>query len=204
MLKIVTCICLVNSLFAVEMTVKKDDVIVSINTQKTTLKKGQKQELTEGSTICFVDGKGKVVIPALKKQLKKPGRCLMVPLSEGTVTSYMADMKHKATIALWDSSESVRHGTGTKGQTEFNNDGAFILTPEQKELVIYGKEFGPLPVVVHLLDANGGEVMSFENEESETTLVRIGKQNLKTGMTVEVYNGFEELMLSKKVIVKGL
>jgi len=202
MLKIITGISLVTSLFAVEMTVKKDDVVVSINTQQIRLQKGQKQELAGGSTICFVDGKGKVVIPELKKQLKKPGRCLMVPLAEGSVTSYVADMKHKASIALWDSSESVRHGAGTKGQTEFENDGAFVLTPTQEELVIFGKEFGPLPVVVVLKDANGNELMSFENEESKTTLVHIGKHNLKTGMKVEVYNGFEELMLSKKVVVE--
>jgi hypothetical protein len=204
MRKIVLSALLVSSLFAVDMQVKKGDVIVNINTQEVAFKKGSKSVLSEGTTICYVSGKGKVVIPELKKQLKKAGRCLMVPIAEGSVTTYMQDMKNKATVAFWDSSESVRHGAGTKGQTEFNNDGAFVLTPDQKELVIFGKEFGPLPVVVVLQDADGNEIMSFENEESETTLVHIGKQTLKTGMSVEVYNGFEELMLSKKVVVEGM
>jgi hypothetical protein len=204
MKKIVLGLCLTVSLFAVDIEVKKGDVLVSINAQEVKFKKGDKSALEEGTTICYKSGEGKVAIPELKKQLKKPGRCLMIPISEGSATSYIADMKNKATVAFWDSSESVRHGAGTKGQTEFDTEGSFVVKSEEKELLIYGKEFGPLPVLVVLKDEAGSELMSFENEESETTLVRIGKQNLKTGMSLEIYNGLEELMLSKKVVVEGM
>lgn len=204
MKKIVLSTCMAVSLFAVDMQVKKGDVVVSINTQEVNFKKGDVSTLDEGTTICYVSGEGKLAIPELKKQLKKAGRCLMVPISEGSATSYMADMKNKATVAFWDSSESVRHGAGTKGQTEFDAEGSFIVKAEEKELLIYGKEFGPLPVLVLLKDESGNELMSVENNESETTIVHIGKKSLKTGMSVEIYNGFEELMLSKKIVVEGM
>jgi len=203
MFKIIALSLVVSSLFGVQMSVKKADVLVSINTQELSMHKGEKKELKEGTTLCYINGKGKVVIPALKKQLKKSGRCLVTPLSSSTAQSYASSIKDMATIAFWDSSESVRHGAGTKGETEFDSSKPFVLNKGQKELLIYGKEFGPLPVVVTLKDAKGNEIMSFENDESETTIVHIGKNKLKTGMSVEIYNGFEELMLSKKVMVKN-
>ena len=203
MFKIIGLSLVVSSLFAVQMNVKKGDVFVNINTQEVNLKKGEKKELQEGTTLCYIKGKGKVVIPTMKKQLKKSGRCLMIPLSTTTAQSYASSIKSMATVAFWDSSESVRHGAGTKGETEFDSDEPFVIGKKQKELIIYGKEFGPLPVMVVLKDSAGQEVMVFQNEESETTIVHIAKNQLATGMSLEVYNGFEELMLSKKIILKG-
>lgn len=203
MKKLILLSLVVSSLLSVEMKVKKGEVLVSINAQEVSLQKGDVRELAEGTTICYLSGKGKVAFPALKKQLKKPKRCLMVPISESSAQTFASDIKDKLTIAFWDSSESVRHGAGTKGETEFDSEGAFILTPEQSELLIYGKEFGPLPVLIVLKDESGEEVLSFENEDSETTIVHIGKSQLTTGMTLEIYNGFEELMLSKNIIIEG-
>jgi len=194
---------LISSVFAVEMKVKKADVIVSINTQEVKLKKGDVKNLQEGTTICFLSGKGKVAIPDLKKQLKKPNRCLMIPISDSAVQSYASDIKGKLEVAFWDSSESVRGGKGTKGETTFESEGSFVLSPEQNELIVFGKEFGPLPVLVVLKDKDGNEVMRFENEESETTIIRIAKKQLATGMVVEVYDGFEALLLSKPVVIEG-
>lgn len=203
MKKLILLSLVVSSLLAVEMKVKKGEVIVSINAQKVSLQKGDVKELAEGTTICYLSGKGKVAFAALKKQLKKPKRCLMIPISESSAKSFASDIKNKLTIAFWDSSESVRHGAGTKGETEYESEGAFVLTPEQNELVIYGKEFGPLPVSVVLTNKEGNEVAVFENEESEVTLFRISRYLLENEMKLEIFNGFEELMLSKKIVVEG-
>jgi len=194
---------LVSSLLAVEMKVKKAEVFVSINAQKVSLQKGDVKELVEGTTICYLRGKGKVIFPSLKKQLKKPKRCLLIPISESAAQTYAGDIKNKLTVAFWDSSESVRHGAGTKGETEFESEGSFVLTPKQNELLIYGKEFGPLPVLIVLKDENGAEVLSFVNEDSETTIVSIGRGQLHTGMSLDIYNGLEELLLSKKIILES-
>jgi hypothetical protein len=35
-------------------------------------------------------------------------------------------------------------------------------------------------------------------------MVHIGRNQLTTGMSLEIYNGFEELMLSKQIIVEGM
>jgi len=204
MKKLILLSLVMSSLLAVEMKVKKGEVLVSINAQEVHLQKGDVKEFTEGTTICYLKGKGKVAFPTLKKQLKKPKRCLMIPISESSAQTYAADIKNKLTVAFWDSSESVRHGAGTKGETEFDSEGAFVLSAQQSELLIYGKEFGPLPVLVILKDESGEEVLSFENEDSETTIVHIGRNQLTTGMSLEIYNGFKELMLSKKIIVEKM
>jgi len=44
--------------------------------------------------------------------------------------------------------------------------------------------------------------MEFENDESDVTFIRIAKDSLKTGMTLEVYNGFEEPLMQRKIIVE--
>lgn len=201
MIKLVMLVTLVSSLFAVEAKVKKADVVLSIDTKEVSLKKGSVVELTEGTTVCFVSGKGKFVIPALKKQLKKPKRCLMIPISQSELVSYTEDIKNKLTVAFWDSSESVRHGSGTKGETEYDSNENLVVSENQKELFIMG-EFGPLDVLVVLRDSDGEEVLVFENSDSDVTIVRIAKEQLKSGMKLEIYNGFEDLLLSKNIVVE--
>lgn len=199
MFKILSLGLLIPSLYATTLEVKKADVKASINTQEIVLKKGTTQKIEEGSTICYLEGKGKLLIPEYKRQLKKAGRCFMVPLSESTARSYANSLKNMATVAFWDSTESVRHGAGTKGEVEFDNKDSILLAKDQKEVLIYGNSFGPLPVVVLLKDKNGQEVLSYENEESETTIVRINRKYIDDGMSLEIYNGFEELLVSKKI-----
>jgi len=195
---------MISSLSAIDVKVKKGDVNLSINTHKLSMQKGQTRELKEGSTICYVSGDGKLVIKELRVQLKKAGRCVMIPISKESASSYMVDMKNKMKIAFWDSTESVRHGVGTKANTEFDSSKNIFITAQQKELLLYSKEFGPLPVNVMLKDKNGQVLMNVENESSDITIVHIAKGQLKTGMHIEVYNGFDELLLSKKIIVEKI
>lgn len=201
MFKYIILLAVTSSLFAVQATVKKADIVVNINAKEMALKKGASIELPEGSTVCFVSGKGKLAIKALKKQLKKPKRCLMVPISKSQAISYMADVKKKLTISLWDSSESVRHGAGTKGQTEYDTSAPLVVKADQKELLVTG-EFGPLDVLVVLLDKEGNEVIAVENSDSDMTIVRIAREQLQTGMTLKISNGFEEVVVSKKIVVE--
>ncbi len=193
---------LISTLNAVNVEVKKADVLVNINTQEVLLKKGEVKNLQEGTTICYMDGKGKLTFKELKKQLKKKGRCLMIPLNKSASKNYLADMKHKFEIAYLDSSESISHGTGTKGQTIFKKSGKLLVKAKDSELIIYSKEFGPLPVSIVLKNKNGKKLMHFENDESDITFIRIAKRFLKTGMVVEVYNGFEEQLMQRQIILK--
>lgn len=197
MLKVLLLFIVVGSVYAVELVVKKADVEVNINSQKLTLSKGKKINLEEGSTICYLAGKGKIVISELKKQLKKPGRCLSVPISESMAEVYMKSLKKAIVTNFLDSTERVKHGVGTKGI----NNGAQIGFTET-ELVIISEEFGPLPVTAVIKDESGEELYSFENEESDVTAFRISKSLLKPGMVVEVYNGFEEFLLDEKIVIQ--
>ena len=201
MFKIVVLAALMSSLFAIEAEVKKENIVVNIDTKDVSLNKDSVIDLKEGSTVCFVRGKGKLVIPLLKKQLKKPHRCLMVPISESELLSYTTDIKNKLTVAFWDSSESVRHGTGTKGATEYDSSKNIVVHKHQTELLVMG-EFGPLQVLVTLVDETGKEILVIENSDSDVTIVKIARNKLKRGMRLNIYNGFEELLLSKKIVIE--
>ena len=201
MFKLMIFLALTSSLFAVSAKVKKADVIVNINTKEVSLKKGSTIELSEGTNICFVGGEGKLVIAELKKQLKKPKRCLIIPISESQALSYATDIKNKLTVAFWDSSESVRHGAGTKGEAQYDSSQDLVIGENQSELLFMG-EFGPLEVLVILRNSEGQEILVFENSDSDITIIRIAKEQLQTGMRLEVYNGFEKLILSKRIIIE--
>ena len=201
MFKYISLLAMTSSLFAVGATVKKADIVVSVNAKEVALKKDAHIELTEGSTVCFVSGKGKLTIPTLKKQLKKPNRCLTLMNSVSEVTSYIKDIKNSLNVSLWDSSEDVHHGVGTKGKTEYDSNAPIVVKKGQKELVVTG-EFGPLDVTTLLLDKNGKEVMVFENTDSDITVVKIPKEQLQTGMRLEIYNGFEDLLVRKRIIIE--
>lgn len=202
MKSIIMAVLVASSALATTMEIKKAEVVVSVNTLTTRLKVGTTLDILEGTTVCYVKGKGKVIFPQLKKQLKKRGRCLLVPLSEENSESYIADIKNKITVAFWDSSESVHHGSGTKGNKEFTNSTPIIVSKSQNELVLYGKEFGPLPVTVVLKDKKGQILEHFENDESETTLVRISRAQFQEATSLEIYNGFEEKILTKEIKLK--
>ena len=202
MLRFICLALLASPIFAMTIYVSKGDVLISENSKDLLLKNGASKEVASGATLCYKSGKGKVKIPELKRQLKKPGRCIMIPLEESAVNKQIDSIKNMVKVSFWDSSESVKHGVGTKGETEFEDTGAIIVSKEQKELIIYGKEFGPLPVRIVLKDKKGNEVSVFENEESEITMFRINRQQLHSGMSIEIYNGFDELLINKNIIVR--
>ncbi|MBA3025264.1 MAG: hypothetical protein FP820_02515 [Sulfurimonas sp.] len=202
MYKSLLSLALASSLFAVSVEIKKSDVTLSLNTQELTLQENATRNVEEGSTICYLSGEGKINIPALKRQLKKTGQCLMIPISQSTADQYIKSIKDMTTIAYWDPSENVRHGAGTKGELEYESKELHIAKG-QAELIINGKEFGPLPVVALLKDKEGNEIAKFENEESDTTFFRISRYFLNKSARLEIYDGFDKLLLSQKIILEA-
>jgi len=193
---------MVSPMLALTIQGQNGDVTVSINAQEITLKNNEIKEISEGATLCFVSGEGSVKIPDLKRQLKKSGQCIMTPSSESAVATQMNALKSMANSSLWDSTEKVKHGVGTKGTAEFEQGGTFTLSKEQTELVLHAKEFGPLPVIAIVKNAQNQEVIRLENEENTVTLFRIPKKLLSSGMQLEVYNGLDEKLISKKIVLE--
>ena len=190
---------MISPMLALTIQGQNADVTIAINSQEMVLKSGDTKEILEGSTLCFISGEGSIKIPELKRQLKKNGQCIMLPSSDNSVASHANSLKTLASSALWDSSENVKHGTGTKGVAEFEKGGTFTLSKEQTELVLYAKEFGPLPVVAIVKNAQNQEIIRLENEDSTETLFRIPKKLLESGMQLEVFNGLDEKLISKKI-----
>lgn len=187
-------------LFANSLLVKKGDVVILLNNVEKSLKKGNELALDYGTSVCFKNGKGRVVINK-RIQLKKPGKCYLVPVPKGfDIKEYMAKAKDMISVAMIDSSETVRHGVSTKGTNDLDDGKDIILKKEDKDLIIYSEKFGPHPVIVNLKDSNGNLIMSLENEENDITFFKVASSSIKTGYRVEVIDGFEEVLIDKKIV----
>jgi hypothetical protein len=187
-------------LFASNLVVKKADVVVLLNNVEKSLSKGNELALDYGTSICFKNGNGRVVINN-RIQLKKPGKCYLIPVPKGfDIKDYMAKAKEMVSVAMIDSSESVRHGVSTKGTNDLDDGKDIILKKGDKELVIYSEEFGPHPVIVNLKDENGNILISLENEENDITFFKVASSSIETGYRVEILNGFDENLIDKKIV----
>ncbi|WNY97959.1 hypothetical protein SUSP_000377 [Sulfurospirillum sp. 'SP'] len=190
---------MISPLLALTIQGQNADVTITINSQEIVLKNGETKEILDGSTLCFISGEGSIKIPELKRQLKKNGQCIMLPVSNNSITSQVNSLKTLASTSLWDSSENVKHGTATKGVAEFEQGGTLTLKKEQTELILHAKEFGPLPVIAIVKNAQNQEIIRLENEDSTETLFRIPRKLLESGMQLEVFNGLDEKLISKKI-----
>jgi len=187
-------------LFANSLVVKKADVTVLLNNVEKSLSKGYELALDYGTSVCFKNGKGRVVINK-RIQLKKPGKCYLVPVPKGfDIKDYVTKAKEIVSVAMIDSSESVRHGVSTKGTNDLDDGKDIVLKKDDKDLIVYSEEFGPHPIFVNLKDAKGNILMSVENEENDITFFKVDSSSVKTGYRIEVLNGFEEVLIDKRIV----
>ncbi len=189
------------SLFAGELIVKKGDVVIGLNGVDKALKKGDKITLEDAVLVCFKSGNGRVVINKRRQLSKKSKKCYQTPIPKGfSIESYMAKAKNVVSVAFLDSAETVRHGVSTKSIKDFDDKKDILVKSGSEEVVIYSEEFGPHPILISLKDNNGKEILSYENEENDVTFFKVKSSSVQTGYTVEVKNGFDEVLLSKRIV----
>lgn len=187
-------------MFANGLVVKNGDVVITLNNVEKSLKDKESLALDFGSTVCFKSGEGRVLINE-KIQLKKPNKCYLVPTpKEFDIKDYALKAKDLISVAMIDSTEKVKSGVSTKGVNDLDDGTDIVLKSSAEDLVVYSDKFGPLPIIVNLKDENGNVLMSVENEQSDITLFKVAGNTIKTGYKVEVLNGFDEVLVSKKII----
>lgn len=191
------------SLFASELMVKKADVKISINGDIKELLKDETLKLTPGSSICFLEGKGKVVIGKRKQLSKKSKKCYTTSIPEGfKMDEFIQGLKDTAKVALITGEMKVKDGVSTRSinMTE-TISGNHTITNTDKKIVIYNENYGPLPVTLTVYDTEKNILKSYVNEDSIVTFFMISSENLKNNYSLVVTNAFEDELL-KQVIIK--
>ena len=180
--------------FANLLTVKEGAVEIEVQTQKFFLEKGEKMRVEKGKTICYISGKGRVVIDDTRQLSSKSDSCFTVPVEKGfDIAMYVSALGSGINTLFFDATETTRNGVGAKGLSS-NAKIKKIRLKKEKELIVYGDSYGPLPVSIKVYDKNREEIKSYVNTEQSITLIRIPRSLLSVGHSVKVRNGFGQTL----------
>lgn len=201
MKKLILLLSVVSTIFANELVVKKADVKISINGEVKSLTKGEKIALEAASSICFIDGKGKVIINKRKQLTKKSKKCYNTPLPKGfKIADFMEKVSQKAKVALITGEIKVKNGVSTKGNTcGMTYSGTQELDKNQKEIIIFNMTYGPLPVILGIYDENRELVAQYVNDDSIETFFRIPTEILDYNYRFVITNAFGEELLNNQL-----
>lgn len=204
MIKYIVSLSLIGSVIcAGELEVKKSDVVISLNGVEKVMKKSERLVLGDGILVCFKSGDGRVIINNRRQLTKKSKKCYQTPLSKGfDIASYIEKAKSKITLATIGDKEKVIHGVSTKAIANLDDGHDIIIENPSDDLVFYSEKFGPHPITMYLKDEKGKELLSFENEDNEITFFQLTSSSIKSGYSIEILNGFDEILLSKKILIK--
>lgn len=191
-------------LLASHLTVKDSDATLLINGQEFEVPKDHNLTLKPGTMICFVKGEGKVVINGKKELDQKTKECYQVPIDDTFDIKHFlltAEDKSIAKTAVVSSSgeDAVIHRGYAVADDVKGIPGIITIKPSDKEVVIYDKSYGPLPVTLNIKKSDGTTVKSIVNENSPKTFFRIPTRYLENGLKIEVTNAFGDKLLDKKV-----
>lgn len=201
MKKLLCLITLGVSLFASELIVKKADVKISVNGDVKELTKNEKLSLLPGSSICFLDGKGKVIIDKRKQLTKKSKKCYTTAIPKDfNMEDFLKNLADTAKVALITGDLKVKNGVSTKSiQTTETLTGNINITKGQKELIVLNETYGPLPISLKIYDIDKNIIQEFINEEDEVTLFRIPSVILNDNYNIVITNAFDDELLNQVI-----
>lgn len=208
MKKLLISLLFITNLFAFNAEVKKADVKLQVNDNTVEYKKGDTFNLNGGDIICFVDGKGRVIIKgdSYKKQLSKRSKlCKKLPLSKESSINYVAQIQSKIVNVLASAQEEEVDGVSRKSVDNSSTIGKDIVVDSKKKfIVIESENWGPLPVTLAVYDKNNNRIEESVNEEDVETSFIIPSSVITRdgGSRIEVLNAFGDQLLNSKVQIK--
>ena len=195
-------ILITSTLFGFNAEIKKASVTLSINNQEKTYTTKENFTLNAGDMLCFSSGEGRVVIQnsTYKKQLSKRSKsCIHLPTEEGKSTSYTQEIQNTIVSIFEKSKEKSVDGVSRKNTETETLTTPIFLTLKAKYIVIENSTWGPLPMVLELIDAKGTVTETMVNEEDITTSFILPRAIIKDGYTIKVSNSFEEVLMNSKI-----
>lgn len=192
------------SLFSSQLVVENAGVKISINGDIKELSKDDSLELSPATSICFLEGEGKIIIDKRKQLTNKSKKCYTTAVPKDfKIEDFVEGLTNSAKVALITGELKVKNGVSTKSiQTSQTVTGNYEITSEQKEIIVYNELYGPLPVTLKIFDKDKNIVQEFINEENIVTLFRIPTNILEENYNILITNAFDEELLNQTIINK--
>lgn len=191
---------------AFDAEVKKANVSIIINDQNKAYKVGESFALQDGDIVCFDQGDGRVVIKGsganknYKKQLSKRSKsCKHLPNESGKAAPYAKSMSNSVVSLFQKSKEKSVDGVSRAKETAEILTAPISINKAAKYLAIENSSWGPLPIILEILDNKGEMVEEMENEDDIITSFIIPTSLLKEGYVVKVFNSFEDELINSKI-----
>ena len=185
------------------LIVKDDSVKIKVDNKDYSLEKDETLTLEDGATVCFEEGKGRIIINE-EKQLnaKSENACLSLAIKEDfTLSKWLKEQVKSVAVLFSDSKEKVESGISraetSAGKVKQQN---YKIPDKEEEVVIYSESFGPLPITLTLLGDNDEVIQIITNEDSVKTLFRLPTDKIKKDYKLKVTNAFDETLLDVLVV----
>ncbi len=208
MIKLLTVSAALSSmLWSYTAEIKKESVTLQINDTVTTFKAGETPRLNGGDIVCFVEGKGRVLLvgEGYKKQLTRHSRtCKQLPLSktEDASKSYVNVAQEHIASFFADAKESEVSGVSLRNVTVEQADvKEIVVTPGTRFITLGGEKWGPLPVSLEILDDKGGVIETVVNDEDVPASFILKADQLQEGNILRVSNAFEDLLAELEIVI---
>ncbi len=201
--KIIVGVAATTALFAFDVEVKKAPVSLLINEQSKDLKVGGKFTLNSGDLVCFIKGEGRVVIlgKSYKKQLSSRSKsCKHLPNEDGKTVGYTQVLKYNVVSMFEKSKEKSVDGVSRKSLESDTFTAPTSMGIDSQYLAVENSTWGPLPIMLELLDNKGVVMETMINEEDIITSFILPRDMLKNVYSIKVSNAFGDILVNSKIV----
>ncbi len=191
-----------NDLYSAEVQVS--EVIITINDESKSYKAGSIFNLKENDFICFISGNGEVSIKGDNYKVRlynKTATCELIPSKKkkgvfNIISDTFSWLFPDNTNEQENSEGSV---IGMKGGSQNKYVDQPIIMGNKKYLIIKNDSWGPLPIVLNIINNKGVVEKTSINDDDEETLFIIPRMLLKEGYTINISNAFGDTYVNSQI-----
>ncbi len=187
-------------LHAGTLSVKEDFVKVCINGDLYTINKNEEKNFIDGSTICYEDGQGRLIINNSIQLIKNEVNCIQTEIKdENLFKDLVVNLKDNLLVSFSNTKEKVLDGVSSKDINFNNNVENIKINKKQKYIIVRSESSGPLPIKLIIKNKEDKIIKSFINKKGLNTNFILNVNELEKGNSIYIYNGFN--MIIKNIII---
>lgn len=188
--------------FAGNILVKDSQSSISINGILYDLEKDTTKEFVDGSTICYEDGNGRVIIND-SIQLSNIEECIQTTIKDDSVINNLLEgLKDSILISFSDTNEKIVDGVSSKDVNFENQIETISIEDEQQYIVVQSESSGPLPITLEIKNDKGTTIKKLINNENTQTAFILNTNYMGSNYELTLSNGFginiKNIRISKK------
>ena len=159
----------------------------------------QEKYFIDGSTICYEEGNGRIIIDNTIQLINK-NNCIQTKIKDTSIfKKLVSNLENSLLISFSNSKEKVLDGVSSKDINFDNKVETILLNSEQSYIVITSESSGPLPIILNIKDKEGKIIKSLTNETDTYTNFIVSAKDLEKTYNIEITNGFGIVIKTIKI-----